>query len=235
MKRAILISVICLTVFVVLFTRESSAPQPETTVFVSPKSSPAAIKDVPFTPQAPFGGWDDPRQQDGCEEASALMAVRWARGESLTKDEALREMLAIADFEQSTYGSFHDTDAKDTVERIFNGYFHFASAKAVENISIEDIKNELYTGHLVLVPVNGQLLGNPNFTGAGPERHMLVIISYDSQKNQFTTNDPGTRRGKDYKYDSAVLQNALREYPTGNHDPITTRRTSMIVVARDVR
>lgn len=36
------------------------------------------LYDVPFAAQAPFGEWSDKRQQDGCEEVSALMAVKWA-------------------------------------------------------------------------------------------------------------------------------------------------------------
>src|SRR5437016_6068593 len=41
---------------------------------------------VPFTVQAPFADWQDPRQEDACEEASALMAVYWAQEKTLTKD-----------------------------------------------------------------------------------------------------------------------------------------------------
>ena len=36
---------------------------------------PTLIPDVPFTPQAPLGNWEDERQQAGCEEAAALMAT----------------------------------------------------------------------------------------------------------------------------------------------------------------
>ncbi len=211
----------------------------QTLVSVIPTSTPTPvsrpsvlISDVPFTSQAPLGGWDDPRQQDGCEETSALMAVYWAQGKSLDAQEALREITAIADYEQVTYGSYHDTNAHDTIERIFKGYFNFSSVQEKNNITVEDIKAALYDGQIVLVPLNGQLLGNPNFSGAGPERHMLVVIGYDPKTDTFTTNDPGTRKGKGYRYSAATLQKSLLNYPTGDHLPITEHATAMIMVSK---
>lgn len=246
MKKTITIVVILGILFVVILTiPHAKAPEPtasvssrvsvsaKPTASISPSVKLVLLSDVPFTSQAPFGGWDDPRQQDGCEETSSLMAVYWAQHKTLTPDQALAEILAAADYEQATYGSYHDTDAQDTVTRIIKGYFKYTNATARSNINVEDIKKELYAGHIVLTPMNGQKLGNPNFTGGGPERHMLVIIGYDPAKNQFITNDPGTRKGKGYRYSAAVIQGALREYPTGDHLPITDEsRTAMIVVSR---
>ena len=195
--------------------------------------APVSIGAVAFTSQAPLGGWDDPRQQDGCEEASALMAMLWVQGKtSITPDEALKSILAISDYEEATYGSYHDTNAQDTVKRIFEGYFKFTGAKAQLNITAEDIKAALAQGKLVLVPLNGQKLGNPNFTPPGPDRHMLVIIGYDAKHDEFITNDPGTRKGKGYRYKTSVLESALFNYPTGDHVPAASVTTAMITVTR---
>src|SRR3989338_9613961 len=71
------------------------------------------IENVPFTTQAPFADWEDDRQQDGCEEASVLMAIRWIRGQGITKQEALDEILAMSAYELEKYGSYHDTSAED--------------------------------------------------------------------------------------------------------------------------
>jgi hypothetical protein len=185
---------------------------------------------VPFTTQAPFAEWSDPRQQDGCEEASMLMAVYWARGEKLTKESAKKEILAIAEFEKLIYGSFVDTDVMDTVARIARGYFKFENARAVENITLDDIKKELFKGNLVLVPTNGQRLGNPNYKAPGPERHMLVIRGYNSAKKEFITNDAGTRKGEGYRYNEDVLFKAIVNYPTGDHVPIKEETKAMIIV-----
>ena len=188
------------------------------------------LLDVPFTSQAPFGEWKDERQQDGCEETSALMAVAWASGEKLSRDGAKKEILAIAEYEKNKYGSFVDTDAKDTVDRIIFGYFNYEKARAIDNITIDNIKTELYKGSLVLVPCNGRRLGNPNYTPPGPERHMLVIRGYDPIKKEFITNDAGTRKGKAYRYKEDILYKAIVDYPTGNHVPIKVEIKAMIVV-----
>lgn len=225
-----------LVVLVVVFIVKPSYQNNDDSFFESPSVTATlaqkVISIVPFTSQAPFGDWKDPRQQDGCEEASALMAMRWVTGQNLNPREALTEILAISQYQEKNFGNYHDSNARDTVERIFKGYYGFTGAIAKSNISIQDIKEEINKDNLVIIPVNGQKLGNPNFTAPGPERHMLVVLSYDSQNDQFVTNDPGTRKGKNYRYKSSVIQNALLDYPTGNHVPITSQSTAMIVVSR---
>ncbi|MCH7782951.1 DUF192 domain-containing protein, partial [candidate division KSB1 bacterium] len=98
--------------------------------------------DVPFTPQAVFGNWADVRQSNACEEASALMAMRWVDGKDLPLKEAEEEIIAISDYELEAYGHFHDTSAKDTVERIFNDYFKYKGVSVRYGINIQDIKKE---------------------------------------------------------------------------------------------
>ncbi len=186
--------------------------------------------DVPFTSQAPFGEWSDDIQQNACEEAAALMAMRWVDGEGLTKEEAKKEIIAISNYERNNFENYVDTSSNDTVERIFNGYFGYDGAEAKHDISIEDIKTELQNGNLVIVPVNGQRLANPHYTPPGPLRHMLVIRGYDAGTGEFITNDPGTRYGEGYRYSETILENVLQDYLTGDHKPILEIRRSMIVV-----
>lgn len=191
------------------------------------------LLNVPFAAQAPFGEWSDPRQQDGCEEVSVLMAMRWVNNrKTISKDEAKKEILAISDYEEKTYGSYHDTSAADTVSRIIKGYYNYDNASVEYNINAEDIISELEKGDLIIVPANGQKLGNPNFTAPGPDRHMLIIKDYDASSDEFITNDPGTRQGENYRYKSDVLINALRDYPTGNHLPIEAERKAMIIIKK---
>jgi hypothetical protein len=187
---------------------------------------------VPFTSQAPLGEWSDSRQENGCEEASALMAVYWATGKTITPQIALDTILAISDWEQEKYGSFEDTSARDTVKRIFKGYFDYQDVEVVNDIAISDIIAELEKGNLVVVPANGQALKNKFFHVPGPEHHMLVIIGYDYQAKEFITNDPGTRNGKGYRYAQNVLFNAIRDYTTGYHEPIIGEAKNMIVVRK---
>ena len=191
------------------------------------------LYDVPFTAQAPLGNWDDPRQQLGCEEASALMAVYWAQGKTLTLGEAEREIIAISEYEKATYGEFRDTSAQDTVNWILKDYFQYDNVDLFYDITTEDIKRELIRGNVVIVPVNGQKLGNPFYTPPGPDVHMFVVIGYDAKTKEFIVNDPGTRRGKNFRYTDEVLAGAMYDYETGLHEPVPEIRTAMIVVRPD--
>lgn len=202
-------------------TSDTSAPAPTTG---------KTLQDVPFTPQAPFGGWSDQRQEDGCEEASALMAVKWAHGEKLTSDEALEEILAASDYILEKYDEYRDVSPADTVDWIIKDYFNYQNAAVKKNVSLDEIIYELDKGNIILAPMNGQILHNPYYTPPGPPNHMLVIRGYDPEKNIFITNDPGTRRGELYEYGTEVLLEAIRAYPTGSHELIEKIEKDVIVV-----
>lgn len=190
------------------------------------------IDNVPFTSQAPFGGWADRRQQDGCEEASALMAVKWARGQSLTKDEALNEITGISDWLLKKYGEYRDISAQDAVDWIFKDYFKYNKVVLVRDINVNDIIEELNKGNLIITPMNGQIMHNPNYKAPGPPRHMIVIRGYDPALKEFITNDPGTRNGELYRYDATVLYEAIRDYPTGYHEIINQIEKNMIIISK---
>jgi len=188
--------------------------------------------DIPFTSQAPFGDWADPRQQDGCEEAASLMAVYWTQGKSLNPQEALKGILNISAYEEENFGDYHDTNTEDTVKRIIKGYFGYQKAEARKNITLQNIISEIMLGNAVIVPLNGQVNGNPYYTAPGPERHNLVIRGYDPKTREFITNDNGTRHGENYRYSQDVLFASIRDYPTGDHVPIIKIEKSMIVVKK---
>ena len=242
--KLLLIIVLPLTIFALVIFRgppQTDAPSPViNTPTVFPTQIPTLIptplpqliyiKDVPFASQAPFGDWKDPRQQDGCEEAASLLAVMWARDKSLTKDQALTHLLAIAEYQKDNFGQFTDTSAVDTEKRIIRGYFKFENSQVVTIKSITDLIAPLSQGKLIIVPTNGQLLNNPNFTAPGPERHNLVIRGYDRSTKEFITNDPGTRKGENYRYQEKTLFDSIRDYPTGEHSPITSIAKTAIVV-----
>ncbi len=190
------------------------------------------LLNVPFTSQAPTGNWADPRQQDGCEEAGLLMAWSWVNGvTSLVPREAEKAIVDMVKFEEQNYGDVPDIDAA-TVVKLMKDYYHYDKISVKYDITIEDIKKELLAGHLVLVPANGQKLGNPNYTGAGPVTHDIVIKGFDENKKQFITNDSGTRNGKSYVYSYSTLYNAMVDYPTGHHESQVGRPKAMIVVTK---
>lgn len=196
----------------------------------SPTASGKVLHDVPFTSQAPLGEWSDQRQEDGCEEASALMAVSWARGENLTKDESLKQILGSSDYTQKKYKEYRDISLTDTLNWIIKDYFKYQNAAIKQNVTLAEIISELNKGNIIIAPMNGQTLHNPYYVPPGPPNHMLVIRGYDPIKNVFIANDPGTRRGELYEYKTSVLYEAIRVYPTGYHELIEKIRKDVIVV-----
>lgn len=199
--------------------------------FALAAATPRGPREVPFTVQAPLGKWRDPVYQNACEEAAVLMVMRWAMGDErpLGAVEALKAIRKLADFQRTRYGHFHDRSAADTAQLIRDFYGH--TGVAVKSVtSAADLRAELDRGFLVITPMNGRKLGNPYYTSPGPLTHMLVVTGYDRKTDEFITNDPGTRRGKNFRYVSKTLLYALRDYPTGFHQPITAERKVMIVV-----
>lgn len=190
---------------------------------------------VPFTVQAPYKNWSDPVFQNACEEASIVMAMGWINGtKTISPAEANKQIQDIVGFENKTFGYNADTDVFD-IEKIFQDFFHYQNISVQENIAIEDIKNELQSGNLVLTPMFGRILGNPNYTAPGPIAHMLVITGYDPLTKEFITNDSGTRRGKDYRYKENVLFNAVWAYPKGKDAPQPPRgalKKAMIIARK---
>lgn len=188
------------------------------------------LLDVPFLAQAPFGQWDSPIYQDACEEASLITAVLWVRGEgSISKEEATEEIAKFAEFEIEKYNNFYDHSTADTAQ-IMKDYFGYYNIKVKENIFAEDIIGELKNNNLIIVPINGQVLRNPFYTPPGPDRHMLVIIGYDFQTEEFITNDVGTRHGEKFRYKKDILEASIRDYPTGHKEPISGIKKTMIVI-----
>ncbi|MDP3955169.1 MAG: C39 family peptidase [bacterium] len=219
---------------------QTSLPtKPTLTPQLIPSPTPTAIPtpitqfvnlDIPFTSQAPFGNWSDPREQNGCEEAAVLMVIKWKQKKGLSKQEALSEIIASSLYQEEHFGTSHDTSAKDTAERIIKGYYNYPNVKVKNDITIEDIIEEIMANHPVIIPADGQVNGNPYYTPPGPERHMIVIKGYDPNTREFITNDPGTRHGANYRYPEKVLYNAIRDYPTGVNVPIQGVKKAIIVI-----
>lgn len=157
--------------------------------------------------------------------------MRWAEGNAsaITAGEALREIGEMIDFEEKKYGYHLDTSAEQTA-RFMRDYFNYDGIEVKRDISAADIRQEIVRGKIVIVPVNGQKLPNPFYTPPGPLRHMLVIKGYDAQTKEFITNDPGTKRGESFRYAEQALEGAVRDYPTGYHEPIIQEIKAMIVI-----
>lgn len=221
------------TVEVATSTQADTAPSLLDKIFNRDESV-KFVADVPFVSQAPLAQWEDDRFQDGCEEASIIMAMAWRNNEKkISKQEATERITALSTFQSSTYGFYRDSSAADTV-MFTKAYYNLDDTQIYidHEVTIEKIKNLLQSDKLVIVPADGIVLDNENFTPPGPPNHMLVIKGYDEKKGIIITNDPGTRNGEDYAYPYARFMQAIGDYPTGYHEHVDIREKVMIVVSR---
>ncbi|MEK7649048.1 MAG: C39 family peptidase [Patescibacteria group bacterium] len=187
---------------------------------------------VPFTSQAPLGEWKDARLQNGCEEASVIMALTWVQNEKLTRSAAQKEIIALSDFQKKKYGSFVDTSPHDTEVRLIRGYYTYSATQTKLIKTIGDLIHELARDAILLIQVDGRILKNPYYTGQGPEHHMLVVVGYDQATKEFITNDPGTKRGEHFRYPEKRFFKAINDYPTGDHQKRKGIQKHMIVVSK---
>jgi hypothetical protein len=164
------------------------------------------LLEVPFQSQAPYGDWSQP-YQDGCEEASIVMVGRYFGNRSLTKEEMKSEIDSSVDWQIKNWGGHFDLDAEETL-KLAKEYFNL-SGGVVRNYDLDILKKYISEGTPIIAPTAGRMLENPNFTGEGPEYHMLVIVGYNDNQGVFIVNDPGTRKGESYIYKYQTVLNAI--------------------------
>ena len=192
--------------------------------------------DVSFLSQAPYAIWDE-LHNHACEEAAMIMIYYYLTEQELNIETAEQEILSMVDWQIKNWGGHFDLSAKKIVE-LFENYYGstLLTTSGYENLEIiyphtkdlvVGVKKELRKGNPIIVPAAGRLLGNPNFTPPGPLYHILVIKGYDDEKSEFITNDPGTRRGADFRYNYQVLENAIHDLNNGD---ILNGRKAMIVI-----
>lgn len=199
---------------------------------LAPLSS-ASAQSVPFLSQAPTGQWSDIRQAQGCEEAAAIMAVAWVRGQTKIDAKQGRDrIVGISDWEYRNYGHFIDTSIQDTADRIVKGYLKFNDITVKHSISVKDIAAEVYSGKIVITAINGRKLPNPHYKWPGPLHHELVVTAYDREADMFTVNDPGTIFGRGLQFTGKQLQYALQDYESGNGKSRKLLPPAMIVFER---
>lgn len=195
--------------------------------------SPANAAGVPFLVQAPFGNWGDPRLAQGCEEAAALMAVAWAKGQaSISPAMGRKQIIAISNWEKKNLSYYQDTSIQDTADYIFKRYLGFDEIEVRKNISTADIISEIQNGNIILTAINGRKINSPYYRKPGPFQHTILVVGYDLATDSFIVNDPGTIHGAGWKVPQATMQAALQDYPTGNGSSRAVLPPAMIVVKK---
>jgi len=191
-------------------------PAQELSTFHSELSTP--LKEVnlpvPFTTQAPHANWDMP-YQEACEEAAALMAIRYVFGnEILSPADADKGILDLVRANEVILGYPVDQTA-DQVRELIKEIDPAIQARLLADPSVFDLKKELSAGNVIIVPAAGRKLKNPFFQRPGPLYHMLVLRGF-TEDGYFITNDPGTRRGEGYPYKFERIMEAMGDWNSGN-------------------
>lgn len=166
------------------------------------------ILPVPFTDQAPNGNWD--RNED-CEETSITMAHAYLTGDTedvLPIANAQAAINALKRWEEANIGYNADTGAYAT-SRMAEGAFGI-TVRQIKDYTETDLKRELTQQHVILLPINARLLGNPAYAESGPFYHMIVVRGYNA--SGFIVNDPGIKQGNGMVYSFETLKKAAADW-----------------------
>jgi hypothetical protein len=130
----------------------------------------------------------------------------------ITKKEAKNLMTPLFAWEDKQFGSNKDSNSERTL-RIINEYSSF-TATAKMHPSLNDIKQELNLNHPVISLHYGFDLNNPllHFRATGSSYHMMVIVGYDDEKQEFLVNDSGHQGGLDSRYSYDTILNTLHDF-----------------------
>lgn len=171
----------------------------------------SSVLPVPYLSQVPEGAWVAP-WDEACEEASiAMVGNYYTKREDKTVEQQKAHLQPMIDWENETFKTYEDTDAKQTVQLVrHEGAF---TATVVRSPSLDSIKKELASQRPVIALVNMyELYGEQNF---GDSYHVLVLTGYDDAKKEFIVNDPARER-KTYSYE--VVMGALHDYNPKSHE-----------------
>ncbi|MBI5701455.1 C39 family peptidase [Candidatus Saganbacteria bacterium] len=182
---------------------------------------------VPFIPQAPNGIWND-IYNEACEEAAIIMATRYVENKGLSRTEADKEILKLVDYQKKNYGGHFDLPVKKTAQ-LMKDFYKFMNFQIINSASIETMIDALSRGDLVIAPFAGRLLKNPYYKTPGPVYHMLLFKGYDLSRKEFIVNDPGTKRGLNYRFKFDVIDNAWHDW-TGTPNNIAKGKKNFIVI-----
>lgn len=178
---------------------------------------------VPFASQAPLANWDA-LHEEACEEASLILIDYFWQKKDINTDLMEKEIIELTNWEQQNgYSQDITIEELAIIAKDKYGYKATVDSDLTEN----NIKKIISEGKPIIVPLQGQDLGNPYYKQPGPPYHMLVIVGYN--KSEFITNDVGTKRGKDYHYKISTLINAAHDW-TGSKETVREGKKVMLVI-----
>lgn len=184
---------------------------------------------APFLVQSPFASWDE-LHQEACEEAALIIAHLYQENTlEISPEKADQKIRKMIKFEEEELGYQLDINIAQ-MKNLYQKYYQ-KNIKIIKNPTISLIKQEIAKENIFVVPAAGRVLENPNFQTPGPLYHALVLTGYNKNTQQFITNDPGTRKGQDFKYSYENLMNSIHDFPeTKNKKDILQGKKKILLI-----
>lgn len=181
---------------------------------------------APFFPQAPDNKWTMPRAE-ACSEANLVLAAYYIKEEMLSKKQFKKEIIDLTKLQTESFWTYIEIPLAE-LKSVYDTYYpNLGSSRIRENPSIDDIKNELAQGHLVIVPTAGKKLNNPHFFGQWPRFHTILLRWYDD--TYFYTNEVWMMHGENFKYTQEIVINAIHDLVDGD---ITQWAKRVLVISK---
>ena len=174
---------------------------------------PSVTLAVPFYVQAP----DNKRVlpwTEACSEANLVLAAYYIQNKVLTKDQFKKDILAMTKVQDKFFDTYIEIPMIKLKKLYDRFYPKIGTSKIIDNPTIEQIKEELAQGNIVIVPTAGKELNNPYYLEYAPRFHTVLIRWYDDK--YFYANDVGISRGENFPYLQEVIMEANHDLVDGD-------------------
>jgi hypothetical protein len=112
--------------------------------------------------------------------------------------------------QQQSFGTYFSIPMRDLKAVYDTMYPWIGSARILEQPTLDDIKQQLAKGSLVIVPTAGKLLDNPFFINWWPRFHTILIVWYNDR--YFYVNEVGMTGWKNYRYTHDTVMHAMHDF-----------------------
>jgi hypothetical protein len=138
------------------------------------------------------------------------MADNFYKDENITPEKAREQILKILAIKEMSFGESKDESMERIAEIVNLAELPWQATVSI-NPLLNDIKKEIAAGRPVIVPIDARLLQNSPYKGE-LDYHVLIISGYDDARQEFIVQDPGTKGGKDDRYDYQNFYSAINDF-----------------------
>ncbi|MBP7841056.1 hypothetical protein KA037_00015 [Patescibacteria group bacterium] len=112
---------------------------------------------------------------EACSEANLVLAAYYIQNKVLTKDQFKKDILAMTKVQDKFFDTYIEIPMVELKKLYDRFYPKIGTSKIIENPTIEQIKEELSQGNIVIVPTAGKELNNPYYLEYAPRFHTVLI------------------------------------------------------------